>query len=362
MLPTLRDRRQMHTSAVSDLATTHNEELTSETDFTITDPITNEDVSIDLIDDPDIYITICVVIITLSVPANALVIYMWSQDKLSYKCRAYATGLAVIDILACLVICPIFPFVRNKQETILIKSYFMFILFTVISYTSLLAVTAIDRVVAVFKPYSYHNYYGKQTGITFTVILLSACASILIGVGLGASKREKLAGMIFLVSFLIMLVSYIAIGCKLYQRYHKIATESVQPQPNTDSSVGHRYAKQTSVIKNKRLLATIKAFSSISLCFILSLSTYVVYLIGLDPPWYYFYVYFINHVSTPYIHFITIKTFRRDIRALFKCWKSNRMEWKHIAQSKFEQNNSDFIFLFHQNLDPKSFQCRFFYY
>ena len=278
--------------------------------------------------DPSIYYTLCALVLVTGFLGNATVIICWLRDNNAYKCRAYIIGLATIDLLACFVVCPLLPLVSplvvgpvdyNGMFFLIVYACF---LFTILAYLTLLTATAMDRAVAVCKPHAYIRLQRKQTPICAALLCFCACMDALCFL-LDSTFRMRLALALFLIAFLIIAASYTTMAvklCKLHQSIKPAPTRDAWTTSQITSSASGSNAtkKKNAWLQNKSLIGTIKAFASITVCFILSLTLYVVHYAWLDLPWYFLYMYFVNHVSTPVIHFITHKQFRKDIKAAFK--------------------------------------------
>ena len=276
------------------------------------------------IPDPAIYFTLGSLVLVTGFLGNLAVICCWLRHSNAYKWRAYVIALASVDMLACVVVCPMMPLVSPYERRVIHNDAFRFImlacfLFTILGYLSLLTATAVDRALAVFKPLVYNQFKRKQTTVCVALLCFCACVDGLCFL-LDGNCRRNIALALFFIAFVTITAMYSAMAVKLWKQYN-----SIQPAPvpeawtieQTQSARNNVAMKKHAWKQNKALIATIKACASITVCFILSLILYIVNL-WFELPWYIWYMYFINHVSTPVIHLVTNKRFRKDIKAFLR--------------------------------------------
>ena len=182
------------------------------------------------IEDLEVYVILAVLIIAIGLSGNGVVLILYMRNTANYSCRAYAISLAIIDILAVTFLCPFVPFIDRiayeQYQALLL--YFSLFFFIILTYTSLLAATALDRAWAVYRPFAYDTSSRTQAYISIGIFIGCGIVTILSVTLASGSSRDTMVGFLFLASFCIMLVAYPATAHKLYRRARRIEARQKQ--------------------------------------------------------------------------------------------------------------------------------------
>lgn len=173
---------------------------------------------------------------------NPLVIYIYSSRKRDCQSDStYVISLAVLDIIACGVIAPQFPFLRYYGANI--NLYLTFFSWIMLCYLYILVAMSLERLCAVLFPMTYrrtlhrHKYFAV-TIFTVTFILIYLTNYPLQGVGsnIRGFWNRILIISSTLVSFMTILVTYIVIVRRLYRQGRKIGAAALVSTSRADDN------------------------------------------------------------------------------------------------------------------------------
>ena len=175
---------------------------------------------------------ICICLIMFfSICGNTLVLYVYLRKKPFNVGNMFIITLAVLDIYAAIVIPPQFAMIHYFIERALYQDFWRrkmvlyFLLTVLFLYLEILVSIALDRVWAVFAPYSYTQSKKRITGIILLEIIISVILSVLLreinDVGYGKFNQASI-GVFIIVCFSILVCSYIAIIYKLKKNKRKV--------------------------------------------------------------------------------------------------------------------------------------------
>ena len=192
---------------------------------------------------------ICVsLIIIFSLCGNSLVIHLYAKAKPFNVGNIYILFLATLDITASIVISPQLAMIHYSIERSFYNDYWrrkmmFYPLQTVlILYLEILVTIALDRVYAVFAPYSY-----KQTKRRILAIIgLEMCISLFLTVVLGEINdmgygryRQTAIGVFIFASFVTLAASYIGIIFRLHENKRKVGVKLYDRNTNGSSKIEH---------------------------------------------------------------------------------------------------------------------------
>lgn len=159
--------------------------------------------------------------------ANLATIYLFTAKKSRSSGNVYMVALAVLDVMACVLLCPQFPFLRYYSQYP--RALFLYLLDALMSsYLYMLVAMSLSRLYAVKYPIAYrvtrhrHKYFAV---ITLLVTFIGmALLKILWEVGkngdyayiIAYSSRVVIAGSTVL-SFVTIVVTYSLIVTQLYR-------------------------------------------------------------------------------------------------------------------------------------------------
>ena len=118
---------------------------------------------------------------TCSLLGNGGTIYLHIKHRNKYKCKTYVIALAVLDLFACAVPLPLFPYLdisasHDAHEDLVVKTFYTLMSSISVGYSLLLLLIAFDRFLAVCFPYVYHKYYNLRAVVSLVVILILSIA------------------------------------------------------------------------------------------------------------------------------------------------------------------------------------------
>ena len=200
-------------------------------------------ISIDDFEQPaELHISVITTIITLSLLGNSFIIYFYSRRAKPFKPGyIFILTIAIVDIFASVCISPQFAFLkifimlRRAGDRRLRDMFFVMFIFVELFYITLLDCMAIDRFLAVFRPFTY-KMSNKRI---LNMIIGAATLSIVIAVILTLLDSDKhkavllktISGCIIIVLFIILVTAYPAIIIKLAKhrkRVRKVHTSSTE--------------------------------------------------------------------------------------------------------------------------------------
>ena len=170
---------------------------------------------------------ICVIIIVVfCLSGSSFTIYFYSKKKPVNVGRIFIIALALLDIFASVVVAPQIPFADyyielfERGKVVPIDLFFLVLPFLIMSYLFILTSIAVDRAVAVLKPYSYTQSQKRTVMIVITDMLISLVLSLQIKVvrqvfGEKGQFGRSMISVFIVLSFLAILISYSLIIYKL---------------------------------------------------------------------------------------------------------------------------------------------------
>ena len=194
---------------------------------------------------------ICVGLITsLSLSGNSLVLYIYAKKKKPMNVgNIFILAMAILDIYASLAIptqfAMMYTYVKNKiyheRENEWRQEMMLYFFFTVLLlYLELLVSMALDRVWAVFAPFSYTQSKKRiLVMIAFEILFSISMAVTLrqtVNTSLGNYNKVAL-GMVIIAAFITLAVSYSAIIVRLHRNRKKV-TFNMATDPSLAQKVG----------------------------------------------------------------------------------------------------------------------------
>ena len=176
---------------------------------------------------------ICVTaILVIGLFGNAFAIRYYARKSLTSG-NAFIIALAILDIVIIVLVVPQIPLfrtyivMRERSECgFCFEGFLMFLFFFMHSYLSVLVCMALDRVYAVFRPYTYtqswkRSLYASASGVAFSGALVTISYALEIEDTKGLVSRT--ANSVFImVSCTVIIASYAAISCKLRRHRRQI--------------------------------------------------------------------------------------------------------------------------------------------
>ena len=164
----------------------------------------------------------CVIAIgVLGVTGSAFSIYFYANKKPKTVGGLFIIALAILDIFSCIVVPPLIPIKVYKKNHIFMEILFFLLPLMINVYLLTLTTIAIDRAVAVLRPFAYSNSPKRTLAIILNVwlygVVLSTgtyIADIIFKTDKGIIARYILAFTI-VVSFAVVSISYSMIIYKL---------------------------------------------------------------------------------------------------------------------------------------------------
>ena len=164
-----------------------------------------------------VHILCAATIISLTLVGNAFVIYIYSKKKPIRMGYIFILTIAALDIFAALTITPQFTFI--KYYLIMLGRYgdsrprdqfLTLLIFVETFYLALLDCMAVNRVLAVFSPYTYKQSRGR----TVAMITTAAVASLLLAATLPQIDKRNSEPIIMRVTVsLIPIASFALMAC-----------------------------------------------------------------------------------------------------------------------------------------------------
>ena len=169
--------------------------------------------------------------------SNGIIIYSQMKKPSFNETDIYILALACVDLFACTVMCPQYPFLDvyieeyNRNNHFALRQLFTCASFFLVMYLGLLTAIALNRVMAVFRPHSYISSVKRSkiiVAVIFCVNLLDAITSINL-------QRYLLNGYIFanllkaiqiLLCLCLMIICYLSIVVRLQRQKRKVENRS----------------------------------------------------------------------------------------------------------------------------------------
>ena len=280
---------------------------------------------------------------TFSIVGNSLVIHIFRRKSGNGNVgNLYLIMLAATDIFACCTLLPLYPFIRYmyRDDTLIALRPFVFLLQNLITFTYLwiLCVMALERALAVFRPFTFRFIRRRFLGVAFAWLMLHYIFVSDISLKVtpfGSSSVLLVSAMLeLLVSVLIITVSYSSIAIKLYMEGKKIAkfrkTEKSRASNMTnkmdqtksndikcDRSARHVKTNVDTNMRRSLHITSIKLAIVIITIFIVSFVPS--YMAIVFDNFYLSYMTFVNHVANPFGYYIVNRQFRHDLNSLLGC-------------------------------------------
>ena len=278
---------------------------------------------------------------TFGIVGNSLVIHIYRKKSGSNNVgNLYLIMIAATDIFACCTLLPIYPFIRYmyRDKTLIALRPFVFLLQNMINSTYLwiLSVMALERVLAVFRPFTFRSIRRRLLCIAFVWFTFQSLIVVSVSFNATPLERDVFVGIlqfIILGSISIIVISYLSIAAKIYSESNKISKyrqqddeANVRGDIKTEATLDETKIKtlrqtkpttsRSNVSTNRNLhITTIKLVVAIVAIFLLSFIP--TFLASALRHFYLSYLYFFNHVANPFAYYVINRQFRHDVRALF---------------------------------------------
>ena len=172
---------------------------------------------------------------------NGIILFIQQKKNNRSEMDIYISTLACVDLFACLVICPQYPFVSVYHElykqgsSFAIRQFCTFAVFTNTMCLGSFTAIALIRVNAVFRPFTFVWSTKRSKWIVFALFLVSLIGAFFtINVQSYVPHGEAIAiGLIAIqmpLCLILMSVSYLAI----FVRLHRQATKFQKYSANDD--------------------------------------------------------------------------------------------------------------------------------
>ena len=175
------------------------------------------------------------------VGGSAFTIYFnVNKDKLTVG-RIFIIGLAILDIFASLSLtpqCPLIGYYRHMRkhgDSTYLDMFFILLVFVMFTYLTILTAIAVDRAVAVCRPFTYKPS-RKRTYIVIavasTLSLMLSLQSRIADILMDTPGRigKMLIAVVIILSIITILISYSLIVYKLRKQNIKIAVVGTKTQ------------------------------------------------------------------------------------------------------------------------------------
>ena len=187
--------------------------------------------------------TIIAIFIVVGLVGNSCVIYIYMSKKKIYKGNIYIVTFAVLDILALVLLLPFYLDVDESIErnTFLGRFFYSYAIFNYIAYILLLAAMALDRVHAVFYPFSYATSKQVRYSLVMVFLLTVTCT-----VGGNFSQVFGLLGVTIVPSVVlcVLVVCYTKIIWKLVKQKNSVRSTAHAMVTTSRTAVPHQNQRQ----------------------------------------------------------------------------------------------------------------------
>ena len=155
--------------------------------------------------------------------------------------KAYVKALVYGDTFACfgsLLCCPFIKKTSYLLKKMICGSNHFCALSTSLSiaYTSLLAVTAFDRMLAVHYPFTYTKYYNTRSAVLLSAVVALGTINGIINYVYKdhnfRSPADDVVAMQLVYFRLLTIIFYIVITTSLYRQGRQISTYAMRVQPS----------------------------------------------------------------------------------------------------------------------------------
>ena len=261
---------------------------------------------------------------TFGVVGNSIVIHIYRRKAANYVGNLYLILIAVVDIFACCVTLPFYPFLEYlHSDPFLIalrKLFFLLENLIRMTYFYILLIMAIERYLAVFRPFTFRQIRRKMQHIALGIYFFEVGHCLLITFNVTPFSVALVLGL-FTFGCVIMMIgtmlSYVAISIKLVKMSHKQPKiKPIQHTNSTNFSNSDATKEPTNASNHSREAVSVK----------LAVALFIMMIICLTPLTFSFafenfhlaYICYINHIANPWVYFIINPTFRSDVRNMFK--------------------------------------------
>ena len=286
----------------------------------------------------------------------------------------YILAMAFVDIFACMVVCPQYPFMEKYIDEYMKHKHFalkqLLTCTGMILYMNLglLAAIALNRVLAVFRPFTFGSSPKRSKRIVFVIVFTSLFEAIVFGnmrpfVPNADLMVNILTALHILLCLIVLTVSYPLIAIKLHRQGRKVnrpndATETTQ-EAGTSAERKPKRIRENEVNKCKTSLQsnqtafsitagncnsvapqvarkttdaakkidskggkTLKIFFVLTLLFLLSFIPLMCLITGLTNYLYVAYTAFISSDINFVVYLCFREDFRKDVHGIWKRIKS----------------------------------------
>ena len=258
---------------------------------------------------------------------NGIIIYIQMRKQSLKEIDIYILALALDDLFACLVFCPQMAFLNQyideykKGNFFALEQYVASFSLMMLCSLSLLTAIALNRMLAVFRPYTFNQSNTRAKlivafilGISLVYIFMRICLSQYMPNG--STLREGF--IIFLAcAFLgVTSMAYVSIAVKIYRQKRKIS-------PRADTTTDTNRTNLADPIYRK----TLKMYFFTTVLFLLSSVPIILVISKLTELFYIQYISFINHTANVVVYSCFNADFRKEIVNIWKNIKSAAFRW-----------------------------------
>ena len=187
-----------------------------------------------------IYSIILALIICLACTGSIFTIYFYRKQKPMTNGGIFILTLASLDIFAVLVFAPQYLLVPTRASFrkhgltyYTSRLYAVTLECVVLSYLFILTAVALDRLIAVWRPFSYNRSPRRCLATVVTLVAMALCASIVtVTVETDEGNIVRLTLVAFIIgSFVTLFVAYSLIVYKLRKQRRKVNNGTGRHQP-----------------------------------------------------------------------------------------------------------------------------------
>ena len=284
--------------------------------------------------------TVNLLMCVVGTPGNFLVMTVYAR-KMTSSVRVYMFALSVADLITCVSV--IVLSVAPIDHTVIVLLFYAGDISFAFS-AFLLAFIAIERLLAVRRPFAFKCSAGRAKK-TLVVITLSsvACAAILeLARLLGYSLLRRVSlFVITLPPVSVMILCYVLMGVTMFKRKraaHTTVSAEVVSQSSSASNGVKSLAISTILTDGTghvppNTVTQINIYKSVSLLFTIT-AVYILcwmpvwlHYAGLSVPWETYGVFLINAVVNPFIYSVVSAMFRSDVMIVYRQIRVKLTAW-----------------------------------
>ena len=167
-----------------------------------------------------VHITCITIILSLGIIGNSYVFRIYTRTPLTPG-KMFLILFAILDLLALFTVIPQIAFIYFYLYVPTVPLLFLALNYTlIITYLGIMTNMTIDRVWAVFRPFTYTNNWKRPFVASSLCVLFGMLTFILTEIGkiLGVSNdtpRRILLSLLVIITYLTIITSYTAILLKL---------------------------------------------------------------------------------------------------------------------------------------------------